>query len=281
MAVAARLRQLGAASETRELTEEAYNKASTPEERHDAARFRALCYKDSDDEIAWLNKADTANPEVKATLAQATGEKAMEEGRDEEAVRQFRIAIAAYADLPRNARTVNETAPAYDAIFHVTGDRQSLERCVDYFQQAVDLSPTDPILLYNAGATLLRGAVSDVIGGAIDLRALHDSGNIGQLSYLYRDEAGRAALAQRVKDHPAIARALSYLERAMVLSPRSPRPYESIFSVYYVTHDLPALRCWPSASKGRPGSRRPACPDERIHQRRQRRPKQNGPGRRA
>ena len=250
LAVGYRLRQLGSDSEARALAEEAYNKASKPEERHQAADLRSLCFKDLDDQIAWLNNADTANPDIKATLARATGDKALEEGRDDEAVRQYRIAIETYAAMPRSAGTVNETARAYSAIFWANGDRQSLERCVDYFQQAVDLNPTDPILLYNAGTTLLSGAISDIIGNQIDLRTLHESGNIDLLGYLYKDEAGRAALADRVKGHPAVGRALSILEKAMVLSPRSPRTYESLYSVYRCTHDLPALRALAQRIKG-------------------------------
>ncbi len=242
MEIAARLRQLGADGEARTLAEEAYGKGSKSEERQQAALMRSLCHKDLDDEIAWLYKSDTADPRIKASLAKALGEKAFEGGRDDEAVHQARSAIEAYAAMPRSASTLNETALAYYAIFKTTGDRPSLERCQDYFQQAVELNPTDSILLYNAGVTVLDGAVADLIGGDIDLHALHQPGDMALLGYLYHDHADRAALVKRVNEHPGIARAISYLEKVMVLSPKNTRAYAAIYPIHHFTHNEPALR---------------------------------------
>ena len=151
--------------------------------------------------------------------------------------------------MPRSSTVLNETALAYDALFQVDGDRQSLERCIDYFQQAVDLQPSDPILLFNAGVTLLDGAMADVIGGEIDLRALRKSGSVQLLGDLYRDRAGRDALARRVKEHPGVARAVSYLDKVTVLSPKNGNAFESLYEVHRFTRDEPALR----ALEGRAG----------------------------
>ncbi|MDB5324307.1 MAG: hypothetical protein JWN40_5938 [Phycisphaerales bacterium] len=241
LAIAVRLRNLGAVPESRAMAEEAYAKASKPDEQHQAANFRALCYKDSDDQIAWLQKSDLGNPSVKASLAKALGDKAMEEGRDDEAARQFHVAADAYTAMPRSATTVNQTALAYYGIFQATGDRPALDRCFDCFQQAVDLEPSDPILLFNVGTTLMDASLADVVGSDIDLRALHESGNISLLSYLYQDEAGRDVIVRKVKAHPGIARAQSYLEKVMVLSPKQGSPAVALYGVHQFTHNEPAL----------------------------------------
>ena len=240
--IATRLRALGAVPESRTMAEEAYNKATKPEEQHDAARLRYLMARDIDDTIDWLNKADTADPAIKAELAKAQGDKAAREGRDEEAAAQYHASIDAYASMPRSATTVNETALAYYGIFSVTGDHQSLDRCVDYFQQAVDLEPTDSILLFNAGITLLNGAISEVIGNDPDLRLLHQEGDPALLSYLYHDEPTREALIARVKAHPGIARAISYLQKVMVLSPKSEQAPGVVFAIERFMRDDDALR---------------------------------------
>ncbi|HEY2586651.1 MAG TPA: hypothetical protein VGI81_12880, partial [Tepidisphaeraceae bacterium] len=240
--IGARLRELGAESEARAIAEEAYKKASKPEEQHEAARLRFLLANENDDEIAWLTRCDTAEPTIKAELAKATGERALREGHDDEAVRQFRVAIDTYAAMPRTETTLNETAIAYGAIFRTTGDRQMLDRCVDYFQQAVDLNPKDPILIYNAGVTLLGASFADLIGGDLDLRVLHAEGSPSLLRYLYHDQAGRQALITRVKGHPGIARAVSYLQKVMVLSPKSDRAPAALYAVYRLTRDEAALR---------------------------------------
>ncbi len=166
--VASHLRQLGAVPEGRTMIEEAYSKTSKPEEQHEAAAFRAVVCKDNDDSIAWLNKCDLSSPDIKGKLAEALGEKAFAEGRDEEASRQYQSAVEAYGQLPRSAQSLNQTALACYAMFQASGDRKDLDRCYDYFQQAVELDPRDAVLIYNAGSTLLSGALADLIGDQID-----------------------------------------------------------------------------------------------------------------
>src|SRR5205085_11551213 len=116
--------------------EEAYAKGSKPQEQHQAAQFRALCFKDTDDQIAWIQKSDTADPAIKAELARVLGEKAFEEGREDEAARQYHAAVDAYDAMPRTASTLNQTALAYYLLFQVTGDRHPLDRCFDNFPQS-------------------------------------------------------------------------------------------------------------------------------------------------
>jgi hypothetical protein len=241
LAIAVKLRQLGAVPEARAMAEEAYAQGKDDENRQAAAVFRAECQKDSDDQIAWLNKGNTANPTIKAKLANALGEKAISEGRDDEATAQFHIAIEAYAAMPHTAVSLNDAACAWYAIFSITGDRQALDRCYDNYQQAVDLSPSNPILLGNAADTLVAAALGDVIGSEIDLRALHEMGGFHLLGYLYQDQTGRAAVIKRVKDHPGIARALSYYDKLMVLSPKSTNAYAFAYQIHQFTRNEPAL----------------------------------------
>lgn len=240
--IASRLRGLGAEVEARALAEEAYGKASGSAEQYAAAHLRAMCDKDTDDKIEWLKKSNTADPEVKAWLGKTLGDQALEAGRDQEAAAQYRQAADAYAAMPRTAGTVNDTALTYYGLYQATGDRDALTRSLDYLQQAVDLSPSDSILLFNAGATMLDGALTDVIGGDIDLRALHDSGDIGLLGHLYHDQAGRDAVMKRVKDHPGVARAVSLLEKVTVLAPKNGRAFRLLDGVYSFTRDEAALR---------------------------------------
>jgi hypothetical protein len=240
--IAIKLRSLGAVPEARSLSEEAFQKAAKPEDKQGVAQFRARCNKDLDDEIEWLSKANTADPEIKAELAKARGDKAMEEGRDAQAASEYQVAIDSYAGMPRSASTVNQTALVYYSVFQSTGDKAALERCFDYFQQAVTLSPGDPVLLYNAGTTMMEAAFGDIIGNKIDLRSLHESGTLSHLRFLYADAASREDYVQRVKDHPGIARALSYLEKAMVLSPKDVKPCAATYEIYRFTRNEPALR---------------------------------------
>lgn len=238
--IAGRLHELGAVADARQLAEESYSKGSS-DEQHAAAQVRALCAKDLDDEIEWLQKADTSYAPIKARLATGLGRKAYQEGREDEAVTQYRAAIDALNTMPRNSNALNETAIAYFALFQATGDRQALDRCLDCFQQAVEMSPSDAVLLYNAGVTLLEGGLADVIGAQIDLHAVRQTGSPTLLGFIYHDKASRDAVAKQVLEHSAIVRAMSYLEKARVLSPKRPASYSALSSMYRFTRNDAAL----------------------------------------
>jgi hypothetical protein len=240
--IAHRMRQVGMDAETRTLAEEAYAKGAKPEERYAAASLRGVCFKDNDDRIEWFSKANTSDPAVKATLDKARGDRAIENGREEEAVRYYRSALDALGRMPRSASTLNETALASSALFRASGDARALERCFDAFQQAAELEPTDSILLHNAGSTLLDAALTDIVGKQVDLHALRETGGLGTIRHLYNDEASRAAFIQKVKSHPGVARAISFLEKVTVIAPKNAAAFAQLAYLHRFTRDEAALR---------------------------------------
>ena len=235
-------RSLGAETEARAMAEEAHAKGTDNGVKHAAAMLRSIISKDNDDQITWLSRANTADPSIKASLAKARGDQAMEQGRDDEAARQYQAAIDVYADIPRSSATLNETALACYGLFRASGDDAALGRCYDYFQQAVDLDPSDTVLLFNAGYTMLTGALADVVGEEIDLRALRTTPDLSMLGYLYRDQAGRDAVVKRVKAHPGVARAVSYVDKLTVLAPKNANAFSLLVGVHQFTRDEAALR---------------------------------------
>lgn len=240
--IARTFRQLGMDAETRTLAEEAYGKGKTSDEKYSAAGLRAIVSTDNQDRIDWLSKANTRDPRTKGSLARTTGDQEMELGREDEAVRQYNLALEAYASMPRTATTLNESALTCHAIFEANGDHAALERCYDYYQQAVELEPSDSVLLFNAGSVLVESALAEIAGHDIDLRALRATGDFDLLEYLYNDEATRAAVARKVRSHPAISRARSYLEKVAIIAPKSDRTFVTLAQLHVMTQDEPALR---------------------------------------
>ncbi|MGN6370408.1 MAG: hypothetical protein ACTHN5_19305 [Phycisphaerae bacterium] len=242
MQVGIQLRELGADTEARALVEEAYGKTSVANEQHAAAMFRSSMRIDADDEILWLKRSDLADPSQKAALSKAMGNKAMEEGREADAVKAYQESIEGYSAVPRSQYTTNEIALAYSGIFAANGDRAAFDRSMDYFEQAVELNPKDTVLLYNAATSLIMGGLTDIAGERADLKVLRCGGSTHLLGYLYQDEAGRKEMAAKVAAHPAIVRACGYLEKAIVLSPKAPRCYEPLFDIYWFTRNEEGLR---------------------------------------
>jgi len=235
--VARAKRELGAEPEARKLAEDSYSFATSQEQRQAAAVLRSVCANDVDDEILWLQRANTENPIIKGKLAWSLGNKAASEGRDAEAEENYRKAIDAYAAQPRSTLTLNESAIAWSALYSVTGDPKAMERCCDCFQQAVELAPDNPILIGNAASVIEGAALADIIGSRIDLRALRYSGGYSLLSYLYHDQAGREEMRQKVRQHPGIKRALTLYQRLIVLSPKRPTGYGAVARIQYYIRD--------------------------------------------
>jgi hypothetical protein len=226
MLVARLLRELGAMDEARHLSEEAYGqKGIDDRKRHEAALLRALSPIDHDDALAWLEKSNQSDPEVKAYLAETRGHKAMTEGREDAAAAAFRDAIAVYAAQPESAATLNNGAIAYLGLLRASGELSALDRALAMQQKATELKPGDGILVGNVASLLLSKAAAELAGGRIDYPTLRLQPEVADFDYLYADAAGRAALAQRARGHATIVTARTQLDRALILAPNNAMLY--------------------------------------------------------
>jgi hypothetical protein len=239
--VAMTLREVGSHSEARALVEEAYRKEQDEKKKHRIAGQRALLFTDLDDEITWLGRANPADPHIQASLAAARGQKAYEDGNDAEAAKQLRQAVALYDKMTEDAGALNNSGIACFSLFCVTGEREALEQAISRVERAVALRPRDTILLTNASHKVLDGALRDVVGPAIDLKALKAQGPAGLLPFLYADRAGRDRLAERARQHPGVAKARALLERLVVLAPRGESGWAMLAALYGITRDRAAL----------------------------------------
>jgi hypothetical protein len=242
LAVGRVLREVGAVAEARSLMEEAYNKEPEPAKKFAAARQRALLFVDLDDEIAWLQKSNTGSPDVKASLSLAQGQKALDEGKNEEAAKHLRDSIASLGAMPENSATLNNTALAYFSLYRVTGDARDVDRAGQMLDKALALEPGNSILLTNAASSIQEAAVRDLVGKAIDVNALKLGGRLDLFSYLYDDKNGREAFLERVRKHPSILKGLTYFDRLMVLAPKNPAGYAGAAAVYVYVRDAEGLR---------------------------------------
>jgi tetratricopeptide (TPR) repeat protein len=235
------LREVGAVSEARTLAEEAYTNEKNPQTRYAIAISRSLISIDQDDEITWLRRSDPASGEVKAMLSAALGNKAAEEGKDEEAVRQLRQAVTLYGQLPPVAGVLNNTALIYFSLYRLTGDRKDLDKGGELLEKAIALQPSNSISLFNAANNVWETALRDVIGTAIDLKILKMGGTTSLLPYLYKDQAGQDRYVERIRNHPATVRAVSFFGRLLVLSPKNSAVYSTVDSLHHTRRDLKAL----------------------------------------
>lgn len=239
--VAQLLREVGEQSAARTLIEEAYEKEADPRRGYQAAAARAFIPLDLDDQIAWLEKADPADSEVKALLSAARGRKAIREGKEQEAVGFLRDARDAYDRQPENPATLNNSALACLSLYHLTGDRRDFDQYVARLEKGIAQAPSHALLLGNAANALLQSGLGDILGDKIDLGALRLTSSVGLLSYVCPDEASRARLAEQVSANPKVAKARADFERLLVLAPKSVRGYSSLASLLEFMGDRQGL----------------------------------------
>ena len=236
------LREVGAVAEARKLAEEAYNNEIDLKKKQAAAEVRALESLDVEDRVTWLERADPANPEVKASLATARSVLAERKGHDEEAAAHLREAIEVYAGQRETAATLNNAALVYHQLYHLTGNAADLKKSGEMMSRAAALLPDDGIVLLNLVAHLGEAAARDLIGKRIDVDALRSGGQIEYLHYLCRDRKGAEKLVEAVRASPAMERALAQAERLALLAPKRAESYTLLVAVHGFTHNLEALR---------------------------------------
>jgi hypothetical protein len=245
LAVARLLREVGSITEARSLAEEAWKGTAEVATKQAAATARALMFTDLEDKITWLERANTRERGVKALLEQARGSKARQDGNDEEAVTQYRKALATYAELPENAGSLNNSALVHFELYGLTHDREQFIRGTDKLDRALALQPGNSILLTNAASEVLLAALGGVIGDAIDLKVLKRRADLDLLAFLYRDKASEDKLVSRLRTHPGYLKARGYYEKLMVLAPRQPGAYGQLATLHAYLRDLEGLqRVW-------------------------------------
>jgi tetratricopeptide (TPR) repeat protein len=242
LAVGRVLREVGAKSDARALVEEAYNKSADQHKKYEAAAMRAAMLTDLEDDIKWLKLANLEEPHIAANLNKALGSKAIRDGDKVAAAGFLRTSMNQFSTLIKSPASLNNAALASFTLFEVTRDRADFQKGLEMMEGALALEPSDSVLLHNISHNLIRDAFMGTIGDEIDLKTLDFDADSELLSALYTDEASRDKCMQRLVAQPSYAKALSALNRLLVLSPRDAQVYQSLLQLYAFTHDLEKVR---------------------------------------
>lgn len=240
--VSSLLRDLGDQKESRALMLELYDQSQTQEEKYTAADFLSLLAYELDERIEWLKLADPNNARIQADLNNLLGLEAEYAQDFAEAERYYTLAVQAYEAQTKNATNLNNLALSYFSLYRVGRDQVVLDKGVASMDEAIALDPSSSIILLNAASELVTAGCEDLIGDTFSLEKLKTRGYLGLLAHLYDDETEKLALGERLKNHPAIKKATSYLEKAMILAPKNPTPYTELSGLYYFMYDLEGLQ---------------------------------------
>lgn len=241
MAVANTLREVGASSEAKKLTEEAWQKEPAGKTRDAIARIRTACVTDIDDRLLWLSRIQTPERADQASLAWTRGNKALVENRDVDAAKYFREALEHFAAIPESSAQLNNSALVYVSLYRVTGDPKDNNDAIANFEKAIGLQPRDSILISNTAHTLLGNSLRAIAGDTANWKVLKSEGSMDLLGYFYNDKAKKNHYRAQLRQHEGIKKARTYYERVIVLAPRNSSHYAVLAAHYAFLQDRDEL----------------------------------------
>lgn len=235
------VRDLGDMERCRKLLDEAYASAAELSERQSVARQRAAAAIDNDARIVWLRRSNLDDPESVAALHSALGEQAREQGDDERAILELRMAIGLYAKLSESATTLNNGAGAASALFRMTGDIDDYRRSTAMLTAAAALVPNDPVILANVGSNLIEGVVMEWFNDRANMPLMSDFLDFSSLRYLYSNATERSALYLELKRGGGLLGGLEYLQQVARLAPNDSQNLAVLAAYLYRMEDEDGL----------------------------------------
>src|SRR5262249_43403597 len=159
---------------------------------------------ESNEKIEWLEKCEPSSPDVRSELCQTRGTLASQAGNNAEAESQYRQAIKHLDELPESASNLNNSALVFLLLSSLSGDHEPFKEGMRRLEKAISLRPRDSILIRNSADAVLMHSLTEIIGPAIDRKVVKGRGNFDELSFLYADAKGRAALVAKLSENAGV-----------------------------------------------------------------------------
>ena len=234
-------RSLGQESNGRKLCEEAYKKATPKALKERIALTRSLMALDLKETILWLKRAGD-HLSVTASLHQAQAEQAFQEGKRAVAEKEVQQAIDLYAKMTSDATVSNNSMICYQLLYRLTGDTKTLTEALKRIEKAHELIRSDSIVLHNYLRALIAAVVREVTKKTINHSLLRSIGSLSQLRYLYSTPKERDQVFVLLEKHPDHKRAKEKLNQLIVLAPKNPHGFLTLYELLSWQKDLKPIR---------------------------------------
>jgi len=234
------LEAVGDLAGVRRLVEEAYQACERRKDERGQKEIALRRYQlagDADDRVQWLDRCDTARPEIQAALALAQGDRSRQKGRTQDAVAQFRRVTDLFAAMPRRPDTLREGGLAWLSLFQVTGEKAALEKGTALIEHAIASQPAGAGVPPGVLDALREAACRDLVLDGIDLVALRRPADLDYLAFLYADRAGRDAQFARLRQHPVMQLLRTHLVKLLDVVPAQPAVYQFLLTLALFDRD--------------------------------------------
>lgn len=236
------MRELGEHDRAQELIEEAYRKAKGKKQKQNAAYLRSITGSGLDDRIKWLKRSNRDSTQVIISLNSARGDKARRAGNTRGAARYMRKAIEGYERLPKTASNLNNQALVHFSLFRVTGNPKDFAKGIKLIESALEMKPSDSIMLGNTAYFLLQEALIRTIGSKVDWKSTNQSISSGLLSYLYKNEKSKEPWIEKLKEQSSFTNAVKRYNKMLVLAPKSVNVYNRLADLYWHTKNTKGMK---------------------------------------
>ena len=241
MLISVRLRQVGLTNEAITLLEEAYEKASTDEERYSTAEYRTKFSRGHEDKRLWLNRSNPSNPRVIAEVQVLDGEVAALKGDYSKAIKHFNNAIAEYKKMEQDPVILNDTALIYSNLYDITGDIEQLKTFGSLLTQAAQLNPKDSIQLHNTASALRQIGITEIVSKFVDLSDIKIRAGYGTLQFLYDSHTEQIVFVDKLTKNTNLKKSETMFNTLLTLSPKSPYGYSALYSIYAANRNAEKL----------------------------------------
>jgi hypothetical protein len=236
------IRQPSSSLEAGKLAEEAFQRATSDEEKASAAHIRAAAASDLDERIAWLEKSGK-NQAIEIELHFSRHYLALEEGRFDDARAEVDALLAFYSGEGAKLSGPHQLAKLDLMRFSATGERADLDRAIAALEPATsppagqEPEPEALDLLANA---LLTRAITDTVKDRVRVSVVRDLG-LELLAFAAKDDRDLAALIDELANNADRKRALALREAVIAAEPGMRSAYEGLLADATARRDAPAI----------------------------------------
>ncbi|MGZ3458374.1 MAG: hypothetical protein ACXU86_07680, partial [Archangium sp.] len=221
-------RELDRLDQAEPLCEQVYATASDEGLKHNAAALLSHMTTDEEEAEKWLRKSDLHSPIIQDDLLQVEAQRALREGRLEDADRALAKCVAHRArEAKHNPAAANNTATALLNRYQATGDVAHLRSAVGYLEDAVRLAPDDALVMGNlADARELLG-ITTVLERWVRTKPLHlMDDEARELLWVLLKGPLREEVLRAVDEEPALRRSQELSQQEQTLAPGKSSAWE-------------------------------------------------------
>lgn len=221
-------RELDRIDQARPLGEQVYATAPDDDLKYEAAALMARLATDEEEEEQWLLRGDPHSATVQNDLLSARAQRALREGRLEEADRaEARVAAFRSLEARHNATAANNTSIALMTRYEATGDVEHLRSSVQYLETALRLVPDNALVMGNLADALQYLGAIQVLEHWVRTRPLHlDSPQAQQVLDMLLDSPLREDVLRAMAAEPALRRSQELSQQEQTLAPAKSSAWE-------------------------------------------------------